>query len=81
MEPFRERAERLPAGPREAVDEDLGLLQARASQFPVTLDSMDLLASRNQADDVRGNVVAGRGGKPSDSGRYIRSPWLGLAPG
>jgi hypothetical protein len=36
-----------PLVPSEAVDDDLGLLQAHAGQFPAALDGMDLLAARD----------------------------------
>jgi hypothetical protein len=42
----------------EAVDDGLGFPQVRASQFPVTLDGMNLLAGRDQPDDFGSDVIA-----------------------
>jgi hypothetical protein len=45
-----------PAG-SQAVDDGFGFRQACASQFPVTLDGMNLLAGRDQSDNVGRNVI------------------------
>jgi hypothetical protein len=42
----------------EAVDDGLGFSQARARQFPVAPDGMNLLVGRDQSDNVGRDVIA-----------------------
>jgi hypothetical protein len=56
-------SERRLAG-SDAIDGGLGLLQAHASQFPVALDGTDLVADRDQCDDIGWHVIAGHHGEP-----------------
>jgi hypothetical protein len=51
----------LPTG-SEAVDDGLGFPQAHASQLPVTPDGVNLLAGRDQSNDVGRDAVVGSAG-------------------
>jgi len=54
-------------------------VQVRASQFPVTLDGMNLLVGRDQSDDVGRNVIARYRGEPGGERRALAA--LPLPPG